>query len=173
MVLERGCYYVRAPLAQSSDDEHLTFVDVGLSPKLDQLLLEGREPFSFHEFGYEVTRVGQYDGRVDSTMDRDIAARWLPPNFGKVVLEVVAACCRILIPIVDPNYIYRITFVSLPPANYMPKHDYVTSVIENLGYSVLTNGTDPVMRKFWLMGKDGIDLPPTVDEDDGWTRSAL
>lgn len=43
------------PVAKTEDGLWLTVVDVGLRPREDQILLEGREPFSFHEFGYELT----------------------------------------------------------------------------------------------------------------------
>jgi hypothetical protein len=164
VVHDNGCLYVRAPLAASNDGKYLTFVDVGLRPEFDRIL-EGYQPFDFHAFGYEITLVPQAGGPIQSTMDRQLAVHWLPGSFANVVLEVAAACCRTLLEMVEPQYIYRVTFRQTDHERLLRKHRYMTQVIESSGYSVLAIGTDPGARMFWLMGKSGVDLPPREEEN--------
>ncbi len=152
------------PVAKSEDGIWLTVVDVGLRPRNDEILLEGREPFSFHEFGYEITIMPMDGGDTESNMDRNITRAWLPENFSNTMLEVVGACCRSLLQLIQPQYIYRVTFMSEPTDKALVKHIYVTNIMESLGFSVLAEGTDPLLRKFWLMGADGVDLPSLVEE---------
>jgi hypothetical protein len=153
------------PVAESADGLWLTFADVGLRSRPDELLLEGREPFSFHEFAYEITVMRTTGGEVESTMDRAVACQWLPDGFSGIVLEIVGACCRSLLELTKPQYIYRVTFMPEPTEKALKKHHYITQIIESLGFSVLCDGTDPILRKFWLMGEPGVDLPPRAEED--------
>lgn len=97
-------------------------------------------------------------------MDRNVARAWLPANFSGTVLGVVGACCRSLLELVEPQYIFRVTFMSEPSKKALVKHDCITNVMKSLGFLVLADGTDPRLRKFWLMGADGVDLPPVVEE---------
>ena len=64
-VYERGCLYVRVPVAESEDGLWVTVVDVGLTPREEQILIEGREPFSYHEFAYEISRMPIPEGSLN------------------------------------------------------------------------------------------------------------
>lgn len=165
VIHEDGCNFVRLPIAESEDGRWHTVVDVGLRPVEDAILLVGRQPFSFHEFCYEITLMPLDGGEAISTMDREIARKWLPDGFAPVALEVIGACCRSLLLLLEPDYIYRITFMPEPSEEALEKHHFVTKVMESLGFCVLADGTDPYLRKFWLMGAPGVDLPPHVEED--------
>ena len=136
LIHERGCNYLRMPVAKSDDGLWLTVVDVGLTTRKDQLLLEGREPFTFDEFGYEITLMPTNEGDTKSSMDRTVTQAWLPANFSSTVLEVVGACCRSLLKLLEPQYIYRVTYMSEPTEKALKKHEYVTNIMESLGYLV-------------------------------------
>ena len=62
-------------------------------------------------------------------MDRNVTREWLPDNFSLTVLEVVGACCRSLLELLKPRYIYRVTFMSEPTEKALAKHDYITNIM--------------------------------------------
>lgn len=156
---EDGCIYIRVPFGISEDNRWLTLVDVGMTPRSNCNPHPDLRSFDYHEFGYEITIVDQ-NGKVPirSTMNRDIAKVWLPPNCSKLVLEVVNHCCRRLLRELSPGYIYRVTAAKEVGGAALGKHSLVTNVMQSAGYSVLLNGTDDLRRTFWLMGRTGFDL---------------
>jgi hypothetical protein len=162
LVSEGGCYFLRAPFAESLDGHWWTVVDVGLRPISSECPIPGRAAIDFFEFAYEITLFDRYLGTVRSTMDRSIAREWLPAGRSQLVLEVVAVCCRSLIRTLRPDYIYRVTNTATLPEVAFKKHHFVTQKLQELGYSVLYDGTDPQSRRFWLMGAVGVDLPPLI-----------
>jgi hypothetical protein len=156
---EDGCIYLRAPIGLSEDDRWLTLIDVGLTPRLDSTPLPDLRSFDYHEFGYEITILDQL-GKVPirSTMNRDIAKVWLPPNCSGLVVDVVSHCCRRLLQELTPGYIYRVTAAKEVGGPALLKHTLVTNVMQNEGYSILMDGMDDWKRTFWLMGREGFDL---------------
>jgi hypothetical protein len=157
-----GCHYLSVCLATTEDGQWSTFVDVGMTLVKGTTPIEGYAPFDFYEFGYEITLADTDLIPSGSTMDRDIARRWLPKGCEKIVLQVVGACCRSLIGFFTPSYIYRVTFMPNPTENALKKHHWVTKVMESLGFSVFHSGTDSMSRQFWIMVASGVDPPPAL-----------
>lgn len=107
-------------------------------------------PF-FHEFSFAVTVGDLNEIEVAfSTQDREIARRYLPEIIVPMVMPIVLNSCSNLIERVRPPTIYRVTKTRNPPPKALQKHDLITKLIEDKGYDVQENGTDPHDRAFWL-----------------------
>jgi hypothetical protein len=139
-----GDKVVSMPIAESHDGNRVVSVDCRFGLGCDDV-------GDFWEFSFEITVISWNDDYLPvSTMDRDIAANYIPANVRPRVMEIVCRSLRALIEHVQPERIYRVTKVRLPPAKAMPKHHLLTDLLVSCGYTVTRSGTDRWGRSFWL-----------------------
>ena len=104
------------------------------------------------EFSFSI-EVFALDGGIEpfSTQDRQIAAAYIPDEIRKDVMDVVCEGLKALINHAQCALVYRVTKDRDPVENGLKKHHLLTETLENAGYSVLEEGTDPFGRRFWIM----------------------
>jgi hypothetical protein len=106
------------------------------------------------EFSFSIDVVALDDGcEPFRTQDRQIAANYIPEGTRAIVLGTVAKSLQLLANHADCGLIYRVTKDRDPPEKSLKKHYLLTEALENIGYSILDEGTDRYSRRFWLMRK--------------------
>ncbi|AMA58895.1 hypothetical protein BCCGELA001_23220 [Bradyrhizobium sp. CCGE-LA001] len=164
---QRGCVFFSVPIAVSADGRWQTMVDAGWHEHYAERPSLVLKPCNFWQFTYEITLLDTFGEFLpESTMDRDIAAQWLPPHSGGMVLDVVARCYSYIIRSFEPPLVYRVTNDSNLPEEAFGKYHFLTRVIENEGYDVLVSEFDREGRTFWLMVRNGFDVTEIVEEDE-------
>ncbi|MEH2547124.1 hypothetical protein V1283_003769 [Bradyrhizobium sp. AZCC 2262] len=104
------------------------------------------------EFSFSID-VFALDGCIEPfrTHDRQMAAPYIPAEIRGKIMDVVCHGLLALIEHANCGLIYRVTKDRDPTENSLKKHHLLTETLENAGYSVLDEGTDPFDRRFWLM----------------------
>jgi hypothetical protein len=138
---------VTIPLAASEDGDKWVAVEVRLWP----CHLWGVE---CHEFKFAIIYFDDADGEPAVIYDRNMAAGYLE-SVHQMVMPCVCAAARALIAAVQPDVIYRATYLCRPPEKSLSKHHMVTDAIRSVGYDVAQSETDGHGRVFWVMIKHG------------------
>ncbi|WP_271588440.1 hypothetical protein [Bradyrhizobium sp. CCBAU 53415] len=164
---QRGCVFFSVPFAVSEDGRWQTMVDAGWHEHYAERPSLVLKSCNFWQFTYEITLLDTFGEFLpESTMNRDIAAEWLPPHSGSAVLDVVSRCYSYIIRNFEPSLVYRVTNERNLTEEALGKYHFLTDVIESEGYSVLVNDFDPEGRPFWLMVRNGFDVTEIVAEDE-------
>lgn len=128
---------------------HETDRDVYVSCVLLEAEHEGER---FHEFKFEIAVVSR-DGTEPPfrTMERDMAIPYIPNDARPRILNLVALGLSQLIDIAVPRRVYRVTKAPDLPAKALAKHDLLTQVLVDHGYTIIGSGIDRFRRNYWDM----------------------
>lgn len=142
-------YSSTVPFAFCEETDRLISIDCSLSYTTNAY----GKPLTpwFHEFEFKITISDLNDLTSHSTQDRNVVRRYLPPDSIPFVMPVVLESCRTLIQRVRPRVLFRVTKMRGPNAGAMAKHNLITELLREMGYSIFETGTDPFQRPFWVM----------------------
>lgn len=154
---EDGCYYFRVPVAESECGRWLTTVDVGYREQRGEPPCPGLHPMDYVSFGYEISAFDLESEEVFQTMDPYEARCAIPNDMRQLVVDITCRCYQMLIGIAGSDYIYRFTKAENPCDAALAKHNKSTEILVDAGFSVIREGSDQSGRKFWLLGKNGLD----------------
>ena len=138
---------VTIPLAVSEDGYQWVALEVRLWPC-------HWRGVACHEFKFAIIHFDHEVGEPAVIFDRNMVAGYIE-SVRRFVMPLVCAAARSLIDAVQPDVIYRATYVCRPAQNALAKHHMVTEAIENLGYKTAQSETDGHGRVFWVMTRNG------------------
>lgn len=146
---EGGAAFVLVPLALSNNPLRV----VSLWTELEFFYDPNMSPSGLiaHLFFKIIVQFPHDDGETFETMDREIAAKYLPDGVRERVMDFVLASIDALVDAVKPTSIYRVAKVSGVPEKALTKHTLVTNRLVELGYDVAECAFDGFGRPFWLM----------------------
>lgn len=106
----------------------------------------------FHELTFEIGVLSK-NGEDDPffTMDRDIAAGYIPTGIRNEIIEIVCHCVGLLIESERPQRIYRVTKTRNTPPKGLGKHHRITGILEQFGFRIGEQGNDVFGRHYWDM----------------------
>jgi hypothetical protein len=104
------------------------------------------------EFSFSIDVIA-LDGGFEPfrTQDRQIAAPYIPDDVRGRIMGVVSCSLLALVERANCALIYRVTKDRDPIEKSLKKHHLLTETLENAGFSILNEGTDPFSRRFWIM----------------------
>jgi hypothetical protein len=88
------------------------------------------------------------------TQERQMAAPFIPDSIRASVMAVVCESLKCLANHVNPMLIYWVTKDREPPKKGLRKYHMLRETLESVGYSPLSEGTDPFGRRFWTMRRN-------------------
>jgi hypothetical protein len=140
-----GCLSVAVPIAECPDRNRIVSV-------VCELVETNICADPCWEFSFSID-VFALDGCAQQfqTQDRQIAAAYIPAEIRGKVMDVVCHSLKVLVEHVDCAIIYRVTKDRDPHEKSLRKHHLLTEMLENAGYSLIDEGTDPFSRRFWIM----------------------
>lgn len=142
-----GCLTTAVAMARSADGNRLVSM-------VCELIETNICEVPCWEFSFTVDVVWLDGGGDDfRTQNRQMAAPYIPDDLRPKVMDVVCEALKCLVSHANCGMVYRVTKDVAPGEKALKKHDLLTEVLENTGYSVVDEGTDPLNRRFWLMKK--------------------
>lgn len=142
-----GGFCVIAPIAKDTTYDQIVTVD-------SHMKVSVHEGENFWDFLFEISITQmEDDSEPVSTMDRELAKKWIPDEIRSIVMDIVCDSCRALVWRVKPDRIYRVTKVPDPPDAALKKHRALTEVLQELGYDVTETGYDRWDRVFWVLDR--------------------
>jgi hypothetical protein len=105
-----------------------------------------------YEFSFEIG-VFSLDGDHEnfSTMDRYVAAPFIPHEIRSEIMLVVCESAKALIKLEKPDLIFMVTKERNLPAKAMVKYDILIDTLYACGFEIRGDGTDAAGRHFWTM----------------------
>lgn len=143
---ELGGYCYDVAIAHCADTDR----DLIVRTSLLNAVYDGGMPF--HELTFEIGVLSK-NGEDDPffTMDRDIAARYIPPEIHGEIMDIVCHCVGLLVESERPQRVYRVTKTRSTPVKGLAKHQRITDILEQLGYKIGDQGNDDLDRHYWDM----------------------
>lgn len=148
-----GTQYIEVEIAREEGGDRVVYV-------VSSLNFTETEVGSFWEFQFTID-VDSEEGWHEAfqTQNRQMAAPYIPAEIRAQIVPIVCECLRDLANAVGAELIYRVTKEAVPDERALEKHHMLTQALENAGYFVEVEGTDPFGRRFWYMRK-AIDAVP-------------
>jgi hypothetical protein len=101
------------------------------------------------EIHFPIRRFSMDTDASQSTYDRNTCASWIPEECKPHVMPIVLRSCDFLLERLNPERLYYVTYVPLPP-EAMGKYITLRNHLQSHGYEVVVDGgTDPDDRTFW------------------------
>jgi hypothetical protein len=105
-----------------------------------------------HEFIFEFVILSNDDTYESfSTMDREIAAQFIPREIRGQIIDYVEKGLDMLLSTVRPHRVFRVTKQRNLPDKALVKHRRITQVLLNSGYLFYDAGIDEYGRNYWDM----------------------
>jgi len=140
---DHGCLAISVEIASSGD--RIVVVVCELTD-LDQ-------PYAEFSFSIAVVSLDQTHEEFQ-TQDRQIAAPFIPDGVRPSVMRVVCSCLDAMVKRAKPLGVYRVVKEPNAHEKALKKHEMLTEVLENTGYFVEDQGTDPFDRRFCTMRRN-------------------
>jgi hypothetical protein len=107
-----------------------------------------------HEFKFAIIFFDDDTEAPAVIFDRNMAEGYVG-LVRSLIMPCVRSAAEALVRAVQPDVIYRATYLARPPEKSLPKHHMITDTLERAGYEVAQTGTDQYGRQFWIMTKLG------------------
>lgn len=138
---------VSVQIARGRDENRI----VSVVCELIETLIDGELQWEF-SFSIDVFAL---DDSIEPfrTQERQTAAPYIPNDIRGEVMKVVCAGLRSLTNHTNPPLVYWVTKDREPPEKGMKKYHMLREVLQDMGYLLCREGTDPFGRRFCTMQK--------------------
>jgi hypothetical protein len=86
--------------------------------------------------------------------DRRKLVAYLPRQVRPLVMPAVVKGLRVLVQEVEPSFLWGVTFEQHPPSKFLARYLMLIDALEDEGYRIELDGTDPKGRRFWTMKRN-------------------